>query len=139
MLLTNLSVFTRIKISIYLSISRVLHTRQYSDKKQENLDASFKGYSIQSELSAADVLRCISDKKTLSIFKAVALSENDCSSILITKLRLTRKQYYSAFVDYLVGRKSGFYLPSLPPTYQRKNDNNKKIDYTTVMKEELLR
>jgi hypothetical protein len=78
-----------------LSISRVLHTRQYSDKKQENLDASFKGYSIQSELSAADVLRCISDKKTLSIFKAVALSENDCSSILITKLRLTRKQYYT--------------------------------------------
>jgi hypothetical protein len=78
-----------------LSISRVLHTRQYSDKKQENLDASFKGYSIQSELSAADVLRCISDKKTLSIFKAVALSENDCSSILITKLRLTCRQYYS--------------------------------------------
>jgi hypothetical protein len=30
-------------------------------------------------------------------------------------------------------------LPSLPPTYQRKNDNNNKIDYTNIMKEELSR
>jgi predicted transcriptional regulator len=51
--------------------------------------------SIRSELSIADVLSIISNAKALSIFKAVALAENDCSSILITKLKLTRKQYYS--------------------------------------------
>jgi predicted transcriptional regulator len=33
--------------------------------------------------------------KKHSIFKAVAISENHCSSILITKLRLTHRQYYS--------------------------------------------
>jgi hypothetical protein len=36
---------------------------------------------------------------------------------------------FVSFVDYLAGRKSGFYLPRLPPTYQKKkNDdaNNRK-------------
>ena len=51
--------------------------------------------SIRSELSIRDVLSIISNAKALSIFKAVALAENDCSSILITKLKLTRRQYYS--------------------------------------------
>jgi hypothetical protein len=51
--------------------------------------------SIRPELSIADVLSIISNAKALSIFKAVALAENDCSSILITKLKLTRRQYYS--------------------------------------------
>jgi hypothetical protein len=46
---------------------------------------------------------------------------------------------FVSFVDYLSGRKSGFYWPGLPPTYQRKNDDIKKIDYTNIMKEELLR
>jgi hypothetical protein len=48
---------------------------------------------------------------------------------------------FVSFVDYLVGRKSGYYFPALPPTYQRKKDdtNNKKIDYTNIMTEELLR
>jgi hypothetical protein len=50
---------------------------------------------------------------------------------------------FVSFVDYLVGRKSGYYFPALPPTYQRKkNDdatNKKKIDYTNIMTEELLR
>jgi hypothetical protein len=44
------------------------------------------------------------------------------------------------FVDYLAGRKSGFYWPGLPPTYQKKNyetNNKKKIDYMNVMTEEL--
>ena len=42
------------------------------------------------------------------------------------------------FVDYLTGRKSGYYWPSLPP---KKNDENKKtmIDYMNVMTEELFR
>ena len=51
--------------------------------------------SIRSEVSIGDVLSIISNAKALSIFKAVALAENDCSSILITKLKLTRRQYYS--------------------------------------------
>jgi hypothetical protein len=47
---------------------------------------------------------------------------------------------FVSFVDYLAGRRSGFYLQSLPPTYQKKSDDiNKKIDYTNIMKEELLR
>jgi hypothetical protein len=49
---------------------------------------------------------------------------------------------FVSFVDYLVGRKSGFYWPNLPPTYQKKNDetNNKnKIDYTGIMTEEVWR
>jgi predicted transcriptional regulator len=45
-------------------------------------------------ISVADTMSAISDDKALSLFKAVAISENDCS-ILITKLILTRKQYYS--------------------------------------------
>ncbi|MFL6420925.1 MAG: hypothetical protein ACJ71P_16185 [Nitrososphaeraceae archaeon] len=45
-----------------------------------------------------------------------------------------------SFVDYLAGRKSGFYWPSLPPTYQKKNDDiSKKIDYMNIVKEELMR
>ena len=35
-------------------------------------------------VSVTDILSTISDDKALSLFKAVALSENDCSSILIT-------------------------------------------------------
>jgi hypothetical protein len=47
-----------------------------------------------------------------------------------------------SFVDYLAGRKSGFYWPNLPPTYQKKNNdstNKKKIDYTSIMTEEVWR
>ena len=41
-----------------------------------------------------DVLKAISDEKSLSLFKTIALSK-DNSDILVTKLKLTRKQYYS--------------------------------------------
>jgi hypothetical protein len=47
---------------------------------------------------------------------------------------------FVSFVNYLAGRKSGFYWPRLPPTYQKKNyetNNKKKIDYMNVMTEEL--
>jgi hypothetical protein len=48
---------------------------------------------------------------------------------------------FVSFVDYLVGRKSGYYWPVLPPTYQKKNNetNNKKVDYMSIMSEEVLR
>jgi hypothetical protein len=48
---------------------------------------------------------------------------------------------FVSFIDYLAGRRSGFYFPALPPTYQRKNDdtNNKRIDYMNIMTEEVWR
>ncbi|MFL6508342.1 MAG: hypothetical protein ACJ704_10465 [Nitrososphaeraceae archaeon] len=47
---------------------------------------------------------------------------------------------FVSFIDYLAGRKSGYYWPGLPPTYQKKNnDTNKKLNYTNIMKEELFR
>jgi predicted transcriptional regulator len=46
-------------------------------------------------ISLAGTISAISDKKALSLFKVIALSENYNTSILITKLGLTRKQYYS--------------------------------------------
>jgi hypothetical protein len=49
-------------------------------------------------VSIASVISAISDDKALSLFKAVALSENDYSNILITKLKLSRRQYYSTMM-----------------------------------------
>jgi hypothetical protein len=50
---------------------------------------------------------------------------------------------FVSFIDYLVGRKSGYYWPSLTPTYQKKNVdttiNNKNTDSFSIMKDELLR
>ena len=48
---------------------------------------------------------------------------------------------FVSFVDYLAGRKSGLYWPALPPTYQKKNNetNNKKINYMSIMSEEVWR
>jgi hypothetical protein len=48
---------------------------------------------------------------------------------------------FVSFVDYLAGRQIGYYWPSLPPTYQKKNSGNKKkmSDYMNVMTEELFR
>jgi hypothetical protein len=43
-----------------------------------------------------------------------------------------------SFVDYLVGRQAGHYLPSSPPTYETKTTDS-KIDYQKIMKEETLR
>jgi hypothetical protein len=67
----------------------------YDNKKQkhENLDTPFKGSSIiPLGISIADILGCICDEKALLIFRAIALSQKDDADILITKLRLTRKQ-----------------------------------------------
>ena len=43
-----------------------------------------------------------------------------------------------SFVDYLVGRQAGYYLPSLPPTYETK-PNQGNTDYQKIMKEETFR
>ena len=49
-------------------------------------------------VSIASVISAVSDDKAISLFKAVALSENDCSNILISKLKLSRRQYYSTMM-----------------------------------------
>jgi predicted transcriptional regulator len=46
-------------------------------------------------VSVMDAISALSDKKALSIFKYVALSESNRSNILITRLGLNRKQFYS--------------------------------------------
>jgi hypothetical protein len=47
-------------------------------------------------VSVGSTIYAISDSKRLSLFKAIAASDNDCSEILITKLKITRKQFYSS-------------------------------------------
>jgi|SRR5215212_7632033 len=46
---------------------------------------------------------------------------------------------FVSFVDYLAGRKLGIYLPVLPPTYQKKNNETNKVDYFNIMSEEVWR
>jgi len=63
----------------------------------------------------ADILRAISDDRSLLLFTAVAVSNSESGSdILLTKLRLTRKQYYSRISVLakanLVTRRNGKYF-----------------------------
>jgi len=84
-------------------------------KKQKHDNSGiFKGTSIiQLGLSIADILNCFCDERALSIFKSIALSENNDTGILITKLGLSRRQYYSGMEKLmnadLVERISGKY------------------------------
>jgi len=63
--------------------------------------------------SEADILSTISDEKGLLIFRTIASADQTHAEILITKLNLTRKQYYSrvaALVNSgLVKRREGRY------------------------------
>src|ERR671931_1247016 len=80
-----------------------MRTRQCYDKEYGELDTPFnESYSIPLALSAADIVKCIYDKKTLSLFKAVAVCENRRSGTLRTKLKLSRKQYYMR-IEKLIG------------------------------------
>jgi hypothetical protein len=69
-------------------------------------------------VSIADVLDAISDDKSLLLFNTIAPSNLDGSNILIIKLKLTRKQYYSRIsklvkVDLVVRRNGKYFLTSL--------------------------
>ena len=61
----------------------------------------------------ADVLKAISDNRSLELFRIVALTRPD-ADILISKTKLTRKQYYSRMSDMtkagLLKRKRGKYF-----------------------------
>ena len=64
-------------------------------------------------VSKISLLFAISDKKASNIFKSIALAHSD-TDILITQLKLTRKQYYSRMSRLiqagLVKRQKGRYL-----------------------------
>lgn len=45
-------------------------------------------------ISVTDVLKAISDKSSLALFRMVTLTKPN-TEILISKTKLTRKQYYS--------------------------------------------
>jgi hypothetical protein len=69
-------------------------------------------------ISIADVLDTISDDKSLVLFNTIALSNSVGRDILISKLNLTRKQYYSRIsklvkVDLVVRRNGKYFLTSL--------------------------
>jgi predicted transcriptional regulator len=61
---------------------------------------------------ATDVLKSISDKRSLELFRTVALTKPD-TDIIISKTNLTRKQYYSRMSSMmnvgLIRRKNGKY------------------------------
>jgi hypothetical protein len=46
---------------------------------------------------------------------------------------------FVSYIDYLAGRRSGLYMPSFPPTYQKKKEQQNKPDYLGIWKEEILR
>jgi hypothetical protein len=73
------------------------------------------GYNVKL-VSVSDTLSAISNDKSLMLFNIIALVGGD-SSILISRLNLTRKQYYSRISDLtnagLIRRKTGkFFLTS---------------------------
>jgi hypothetical protein len=61
-------------------------------------------------ISVTDVLKAISDKKSFELFRIVALTKPD-ADILVSKTKLTRKQYYSRMSSLisagLIKRKNG--------------------------------
>jgi nanoRNase/pAp phosphatase (c-di-AMP/oligoRNAs hydrolase) len=63
-------------------------------------------------ITVVDVLGAISDARALAVYKTIA-SEKANSNLLITKMRLTRKQYYSRISRLiktgLVKRENGRY------------------------------
>jgi hypothetical protein len=68
-------------------------------------------------ISPVDVLGAISDDKSLLLFRAIASSDSEVSSdTLITRLHITKKQYYSRIGKLtrskLVNRTSGKYFPT---------------------------
>jgi predicted transcriptional regulator len=73
--------------------------------KDNNIDTSKK--------SLAAVLKSISDDKSLSIFQTIANASSSTEQISLTRLSLTRKQYYSKISAMmkvgLIKRQSGRY------------------------------
>jgi hypothetical protein len=66
------------------------------------------------QLNIYDALRAISDDKALAIFNTVALAVDSNRNIILSRLKLTRKQYYSrmsTMIDTeLITRRNGRYF-----------------------------
>jgi predicted transcriptional regulator len=62
----------------------------------------------------AEIIKLISDDKSLLIFNTIFLASGDSSDVLINQLKLTRKQYYSRITRLvkagLVKRQKGRYF-----------------------------
>ena len=80
-------------------------------KNQEDTVSSIQNYKINN-LSVPDVLKTISDDKSFEVFQLIA-NINSNGEIILKKLGLTRKQYYSKMSAMmkagLIKRQSGRY------------------------------
>ena len=90
-------------------------------------------------LSITDTLKAISDDKSLVLFNTIALANGD-STILISRLNLTRKQYYSRMFDLinagLVRRINGKYFVTSfgKVVYKAQVLNGKAVQYSSKLK-----
>ena len=70
-------------------------------------------WNNSNQIDTADVLNAIADDSSLILFNSIAVT-NCTSDILISKLKLTRKQYYSRMFRLIKGglvkRKNGRYF-----------------------------
>jgi hypothetical protein len=87
-----------------ISLQSVIRIKGQLLKKSPNM----------AQLDICDVLRAISDDKALAIFNTVALAADSSGNALLSRLKITRKQYYSrmsALINSdLVVRKNGKYF-----------------------------
>src|SRR6266487_1722674 len=90
-------------------------------------------------VSVSDTLRAISNDKSLVLFNTIALAGGE-SSILINRLNLTRKQYYSRMSDLtsagLILRKKGkYFLTSFGKVvYEAQELVGKAVQYSSKLK-----
>jgi hypothetical protein len=90
-------------------------------------------------VSVSDSLNAISNDKSLVLFNTIALASED-SSILISRLELTRKQYYSRIFELtkagLIRRRNGkYFLTSFGRiVYGAQELIGKAIQYSSKLK-----
>jgi|SRR5919205_1454209 hypothetical protein len=72
----------------------MLNGFHYSDTQEEEVQPLRPSYSNNNGISLADILKSISDDKSLSIFRTIG-DKNSNGEISLKKLGLSCKQYYS--------------------------------------------
>src|SRR5919197_323234 len=89
-------------------------------------------------VSSIEVLNAISDEKSMNLFKTIAVSKSNNSTILNSKMKITRKQYYTRMKALakagLITRKNGIYfLTSFGEViYNYQLDIETAIDYYKI-------
>jgi hypothetical protein len=85
-----------------------------SDTKVTATNHNVYAGSKQKSECGADIIKLMSDDKSLSIFNTIFLASGDNSGTLRTQLKLTKKQYYSRISHLikagLVKRRKGRYF-----------------------------